>query len=109
MGSSPCPPSCSPSRCPSWPNSDGEGTEGQGDAVLTGHTIAFGLALALALGLTPLMGAIAMRLGAVSEVGGRNVNTRVVPRLGGVAVAVATLVPLLLLFLQRNHAKHLDS
>jgi UDP-GlcNAc:undecaprenyl-phosphate/decaprenyl-phosphate GlcNAc-1-phosphate transferase len=76
---------------------------------VTGHTIAFGLALALALGLTPLMGALAVRLGAVSEVGGRNVNTREIPRLGGVAVAVATLVPLLLLFVQGNHAAHLNS
>jgi len=76
---------------------------------LTGHTIAFGLALALALGLTPLLGALAVRLGAVSEVGGRNVNTREIPRLGGVAVAVATLVPLLLLFVQRNHAAHLNT
>jgi UDP-GlcNAc:undecaprenyl-phosphate/decaprenyl-phosphate GlcNAc-1-phosphate transferase len=76
---------------------------------MTGHTIAFGLALALALGLTPLLGALAVRLGAVSEVGGRNVNTREIPRLGGVAVAVATLVPLLLLFVQQNHAARLNT
>lgn len=71
------------------------------------HTSAFGLALALSLGLTPLMGALAVRLGAVSDVGGRNVNTREVPRLGGVAVAVATLAPLGLLFFLRPDATRL--
>ena len=74
------------------------------------HTTAFVLALLLALGLTPLMGALAVRLGAVSDVGGRNVNTREVPRLGGVAVAVATLTPLLLLFLlQTNAVQRIES
>lgn len=68
------------------------------------HTAAFGLALLLSLGLTPLMGALAVRLGAVSGVGGRNVNTREIPRLGGVAVAVATLAPLGLLFFLRADA-----
>jgi UDP-GlcNAc:undecaprenyl-phosphate GlcNAc-1-phosphate transferase len=66
------------------------------------HTTAFGLALGLSLCLTPLMGVLAVRFGAVSDVGGRNVNTREVPRLGGVAVAVATLAPLGLLFLLRG-------
>ena len=40
------------------------------------HTTAFGLALGLSLALTPLMGTLARRLGAVSDVGGRNVNTQ---------------------------------
>jgi UDP-GlcNAc:undecaprenyl-phosphate/decaprenyl-phosphate GlcNAc-1-phosphate transferase len=76
---------------------------------VTSHAIAFGLALALALGLTPLMGVLAVRLGAVSEVGGRNVNTREIPRLGGVAVAVATLAPLVLLFILRKGVARLPT
>lgn len=71
------------------------------------HTTAFGLALGLSLCLTPLMGVLAVRFGAVSDVGGRNVNTREVPRLGGVAVAVATLAPLGLLFLLRGDTARL--
>jgi len=71
------------------------------------HTTAFGLALGLSLALTPLMGTLARRLGAVSDVGGRNVNTQEVPRLGGVAVAVATLSPLTILFLLRADAARL--
>lgn len=84
-------------------------TDSPDGGLVISHTTAFGLALALSLGLTPLMGAIAVRLGAVSDVGGRNVNTREVPRLGGVAVALATLSPLgLLFFLREDMTKLLE-
>lgn len=74
---------------------------------MTTNTLAFALALVVSLALTPLMALLAVRLGAVSDVGGRNVNTREVPRLGGVAVAVATLLPLVLLFFLRDDVTRL--
>jgi UDP-GlcNAc:undecaprenyl-phosphate GlcNAc-1-phosphate transferase len=48
--------------------------------------------------LTPLVSRLALRVGAVSRPGGRNVNERVIPRLGGVAIALAFFAPLILLF-----------
>lgn len=48
--------------------------------------------------LTPLVSRLALRVGAVSQPGGRNVNERVIPRLGGVAIAIAFFTPLILLF-----------
>lgn len=48
--------------------------------------------------LTPLVSRLATRLGAVSRPGGRNVNVRPIPRLGGIAIAVAFFTPLALLF-----------
>jgi UDP-GlcNAc:undecaprenyl-phosphate GlcNAc-1-phosphate transferase len=47
---------------------------------------------------TPLVRRLAVRLGAVSNPGGRNVNDRSVPRLGGIAIAIGFLVPLVALF-----------
>jgi UDP-GlcNAc:undecaprenyl-phosphate GlcNAc-1-phosphate transferase len=44
---------------------------------------------ALAALFTPVVRRIAMRVGAVSTPGGRNVNARSVPRLGGIAIALA--------------------
>jgi UDP-GlcNAc:undecaprenyl-phosphate GlcNAc-1-phosphate transferase len=44
--------------------------------------------------LTPAVRLLAIRMGAVSEPGGRNVNARTVPRLGGVAICLAFLVAL---------------
>lgn len=50
-------------------------------------------AIASAL-LTPLVRRVALRVGAVSNPGGRNVNERTVPRLGGVAIFTAIVLPL---------------
>jgi UDP-GlcNAc:undecaprenyl-phosphate GlcNAc-1-phosphate transferase len=47
---------------------------------------------------TPLVRRLAVRVGAVSNPGGRNVNDRSVPRLGGIAIAIGFLVPLVTLF-----------
>ncbi|MDP9152439.1 MAG: undecaprenyl/decaprenyl-phosphate alpha-N-acetylglucosaminyl 1-phosphate transferase [Myxococcota bacterium] len=44
--------------------------------------------------LTPVVRPLALRVGAVSLPGGRNVNERAVPRLGGIAVALGFLAPL---------------
>lgn len=56
--------------------------------------VAFFLAAASSAALTPLIRLLAIRLGAVSRPGGRNVNDRPVPRLGGIAIALAFVVPL---------------
>jgi UDP-GlcNAc:undecaprenyl-phosphate GlcNAc-1-phosphate transferase len=62
------------------------------------YVVAFVLAALTSALLTPLVRRLALRLGAVSNPGGRNVNERTVPRLGGIAIAVGFLVPLLALF-----------
>ncbi|MDD9941486.1 MAG: MraY family glycosyltransferase [Myxococcales bacterium] len=59
--------------------------------------VGFGVALVLALGLTPVARFTALRFGAVDSPGGRRVHARTIPRLGGVAVVIAFSVPLLLL------------
>lgn len=60
---------------------------------------AFILAMALAAVLTPVARRLAFRVGAISMPGGRNVNVNVIPRLGGVAIAVAFSAPILVLFM----------
>lgn len=62
------------------------------------YAAAFLTATLLAWVTTPLLRALALRLGAVSASGGRNVNRREIPRLGGVAIACSTLGPLIILF-----------
>jgi UDP-GlcNAc:undecaprenyl-phosphate GlcNAc-1-phosphate transferase len=59
---------------------------------------AFLLAAASSAVLTPLVRVLALRLGAVSNPGGRNVNERTVPRLGGIAIALGFLIPLATIF-----------
>jgi UDP-GlcNAc:undecaprenyl-phosphate GlcNAc-1-phosphate transferase len=53
------------------------------------YLLSFVVTAAIAALLTPIVRRVAMRLGAVSNPGGRNVNARSVPRLGGIAIAVA--------------------
>src|SRR5205085_1533146 len=64
-----------------------------------GNMRAFPLAFLLALGCTallvPLVRRVALHVGAVSRPGGRNVNARAIPRLGGIAIAVGFSVPML--------------
>jgi UDP-GlcNAc:undecaprenyl-phosphate GlcNAc-1-phosphate transferase len=62
-------------------------------------SFAFGLALLLAAALTPIVRALAVRVGAVDSPSDRRVHARRVPRLGGLAVVVAFFVPLGVLFL----------
>lgn len=55
------------------------------------------LSLAVAAFLTPVVRAGASRLGVVDNPGGRRVHTRVIPRLGGIAVVAGFFAPLLAL------------
>jgi UDP-GlcNAc:undecaprenyl-phosphate GlcNAc-1-phosphate transferase len=61
--------------------------------------LAFLLALACTALLVPVVRRIAIRFGAVSMPGGRNVNARTIPRLGGIAIAVGFTVPMLTILL----------
>ncbi len=63
---------------------------------------AFLLAAVTTALLTPLVRRLALRIGAVSNPGGRNVNERSVPRLGGIAIAIGFLVPLVALTLAES-------
>lgn len=62
------------------------------------YLAAFVFALVVAGGLIPWIRRFALRLGVVASPGGRHVHGHVVPRLGGIAIAVATLAPLVTLF-----------
>jgi UDP-GlcNAc:undecaprenyl-phosphate GlcNAc-1-phosphate transferase len=62
--------------------------------------------LAAAL-LTPPTRRIALRLGAVSVPGGRHVHRSIVPRLGGVAIYFALLLPLSALFVADSSVAHI--
>jgi UDP-GlcNAc:undecaprenyl-phosphate GlcNAc-1-phosphate transferase len=53
----------------------------------------FGLALGIVLLLTPVVGGMARRLGAVDAPGARRLNEAPVPRLGGLALFFGILVP----------------
>jgi len=55
--------------------------------------VPFFVALVLAAFLTPLSCRLAVRVGAVSVPGGRNVHAGMIPRLGGLAVATSALLP----------------
>ena len=52
----------------------------------------FAVAALVSATLTPIVRVLAIRLGAVSRPGGRNVNVRAVPRYGGIAICVAFFV-----------------
>ncbi|MDA8066170.1 MAG: MraY family glycosyltransferase [Thermaerobacter sp.] len=56
--------------------------------------LAFGVALAGSLVLTPLVRRFALRAGALDQPGVRSVHTRPVPSLGGIAIFLAVLVAL---------------
>jgi UDP-GlcNAc:undecaprenyl-phosphate/decaprenyl-phosphate GlcNAc-1-phosphate transferase len=60
---------------------------------------AFLLAMCLAAVLTPAVRWLAFRVGAVATPGGRHVHGRATPRLGGIAIALATCAPLCALFI----------
>ncbi len=58
------------------------------------YLVAFGLSLLLSFALTRVVRDLARRWGLHDEGGGRKIHRAPVPRLGGVAVAIAALVPL---------------
>ncbi len=62
------------------------------------YVVAFVLSAAVAFILTPIVRQIAMRLDAVSSIGGRHVHARKIPRLGGVAIGIALFSPIFGLF-----------
>jgi UDP-GlcNAc:undecaprenyl-phosphate GlcNAc-1-phosphate transferase len=68
---------------------------------------AFFIALLSAALLTPPTRRLAMRFGAVSRPGGRHVHLSVVPRMGGVAIYVAFLLPLGGLFFVDSSVAHI--
>jgi len=53
----------------------------------------FALALVIVLALTPAIGSLARRVGAVDEPGERRLNELPIPRLGGIALFFAIFVP----------------
>lgn len=56
------------------------------------YTIGFVVSLGLALGLTPLVKRFAHKVGAVDVPNARKVHTRIMPRLGGLAIFIAFMV-----------------
>ncbi|HWZ88061.1 MAG TPA: MraY family glycosyltransferase [Polyangiaceae bacterium] len=64
------------------------------------YVVACLVALFLSVIVTPLVRRFALRIGAVSTPGGRHVHGRTVPRLGGIALAFAWAVPVVLLALR---------
>lgn len=63
------------------------------------YVAAFLVALVVAALLTPIVRRLGLRLGAVSEPGGRHVHRASIPRLGGIAIALALIAPIVGLFL----------
>ena len=61
------------------------------------YAFTFCVSLFMALLLTPLVGRLAIKAGAVSAPRARDIHERAVPRLGGVAIAAAFFAPLLAL------------
>lgn len=69
--------------------------------------VAFVIALLISAALTPVVRRIAIARGAIDEAGGRHVHAGRIPRLGGLAVAVAFFVPLFVLFVFDSSLGHL--
>jgi UDP-GlcNAc:undecaprenyl-phosphate GlcNAc-1-phosphate transferase len=63
------------------------------------YVAAFLVAALIAALLTPIMRWLGLRLGAVSVAGGRHVHQSKIPRLGGIAIAIALLTPVVGLLL----------
>jgi UDP-GlcNAc:undecaprenyl-phosphate GlcNAc-1-phosphate transferase len=66
------------------------------------YAVLFLVAAIVSTLLTPLVRRTALSLGAVSRPGGRNVNERAIPRMGGVAVALGTLSALAAAFIAHS-------
>lgn len=61
------------------------------------YLFSFLMTAALAALFTPIVRRLALHIGAVSSPGGRNINARSVPRLGGIAIAFSSICTLLML------------
>ncbi len=64
------------------------------------YVVACVVALFLSVVATPLVRLFALRVGAVSAPGGRHVHVRAIPRMGGIALALAWAVPVMALALR---------
>jgi len=62
---------------------------------MTSYLVAFGLALAIGALLTPLVRNISLRFKLYDVPDGRRVHDRVIPRTGGIAIAIAFLAPVI--------------
>jgi len=62
------------------------------------YVAAFVIAAVVAAVLTPIVRQLALRYGVLSATGGRHVRERRIPRLGGLAIGVAVLLPIVGLF-----------
>lgn len=71
------------------------------------YLAAFFLSAIVAVAITPMARALAPKLGAVDLPSGRRVNKKVVPRLGGIAILVGFLSPLIGLFFYDNRVSDL--
>ena len=71
---------------------------------MTTILITFIVSLVLSLALTPLVGRLGARFGAVDEPRERKVHTKAVPRIGGLGILVAFMLTLgLSTLLMTNH------
>lgn len=66
------------------------------------YSAAFLAAVLIASGATPLVRYLALRIGAVSMTGGRHINQKEIPRLGGLAIATAVILPLFAMMILRS-------
>jgi len=62
----------------------------------------FGIAFAAALGLTPFIRALGVRFGILDLPGQRKVHQEEIPRLGGIVIFAATLLPFLIFLVSGN-------
>ncbi len=69
--------------------------------------VAFLLSLLSSLLLTPRLRDWALRLNWVDEIGGRKIHKQPIPRVGGIAVLISTLIPLLSLYSWDNDISRL--
>jgi UDP-GlcNAc:undecaprenyl-phosphate/decaprenyl-phosphate GlcNAc-1-phosphate transferase len=69
---------------------------------LRSYLVAFVIAIVVCGAVTPLIRRLAPRLGAVDLPSGRRVNKRIVPRLGGIAILLGFIAPLLGLYFWDN-------
>ncbi len=69
--------------------------------------LGFFIALLVVTAITPVVRWVAVGVGAVDAPGQRRVHVRTIPRLGGVAIALAFFLPLLVLFGAETQVAHL--
>jgi UDP-GlcNAc:undecaprenyl-phosphate GlcNAc-1-phosphate transferase len=71
------------------------------------YLLSFVMTAVLSALFTPIVLRLALRIGAVSTPGGRNVNARTIPRLGGIAIAASCACTLLMLLRLDSSVGHI--